>query len=234
MVAKTGVHNRALIPVGGKTMLDCVVSAFLEAPVIEQIFVVGDLPASKSYRTVGDHGGFVENLYAGLDDSGTAPLVVISTADVPFLTSEAVEDLVERGRELDAEIVYPIVPVEACYDRFPGIKRTAVKLRGGRFTGGNLILARPEFLLRQRAHIAAVYGARKSPLKIARMLGIGTVLRFAGSQTIWPGLLNIAGLERTVSRMVGGKARALISPFPEIATDIDRVEDLEAIEGLWR
>src|SRR5207248_2344003 len=129
-----------------------------------------------------------------------------------FLTPEAVQDLVERGSALGVDIIYPVVAVSDCYKRFPGIKRTAVKLREGEFTGGNLVLARPGFLVRQKEHLTQAYAARKAPIKIARMLGIGTTLRFAVSLAVWPGLMNIPLLERKVSHMVGGTARALISP----------------------
>jgi GTP:adenosylcobinamide-phosphate guanylyltransferase len=228
-IAKTGLSNRALVEIDGRTMLDRVVGALREAPSVGEVLVVGNIPASSSYRLVTDHGGFVENIFACVEAAPISDYVLISTADVPFLSSEAVEDMIQRGAVLEADIVYPVVAVSECYKRFPGIKRTAVKLREGEFTGGNLVMARPEFLTRQRDHIAQVYAARKSPLKIAGMLGVGTTLRFAVSLAVWPGIMNIPLLERRVSIMLGGTARALISTYPELATDIDKVEDLEAI-----
>jgi hypothetical protein len=38
-------------------------------------------------------------------------------------------------------------------------------------------------------------------------------------------------LERAVGRLLGGTAKAYVSPYPEIATDIDKPSDLAAIEG---
>ena len=233
-IQKTGLTNRALIEVDGKTMLQKVVEALRGASVIGQISVVSDLPGSSEYISVSDHGGFVENIFAGVEASPPCEYVLISTADVPFLTSDAVQDLVVRGAGLGADIVYPVVEVAECYRRFPGVKRTAVKLNEGEYTGGNLVLARPEFLKRQKQHLIQAYAARKSPVKIAVKLGAGTILRFVLSKAVSPVFINIPLLEGKVSGVLGGTARALISPYPELATDIDRVEDLEAIAPLSR
>lgn len=229
IAAATGVENRALIAVKGRTMLACVVEALRAAPGIGTVTVVGDLPDSTDYARVPDHGGFVENIFAGLEAAGAAEFALIATSDIPFVTADAVEDFVTRGAALDADMVYPIVPVAACYKRFPGVRRTSLALREGRFTGGNMVLVRPGFLRAQRARIAEAYAARKSPVRLALMLGLGTTLRVVSTLLGVPGLLAIPRLEASVSRLLGGSARALVSPYPEIATDIDRPDDLAAI-----
>lgn len=231
IVALTGVDNRALIPIDGRPMLSYVVRALQEARCIDGVTVVGNVPDSPDYTRVTDQGSFVENLYAGLDTADEAEYLLITTADIPFVTAAAIEDFAQRGAAMGADLLYPIVAVEKCYARFPGVKRTAVRLRGGRWTGGNMILARPSFLRQQRECISAGYLARKSPLRLALMLGFGTTLRLALSQLAWPGLLGVAQLESTVSRLLGGQVRAVVSNFPELATDIDRPGDLAAIQA---
>lgn len=232
IIAATGVDNRALIEVNGVTMLSRVVGALKNAPSVGAITVVGDLPDSENYTHVRDHGGFVENLFAGVDASEKAEYILISTADIPYITGEVVEDFIQRGRELNADIVYPVVRVEDCYKRFPGMKRTAVSIREGKFTGGNLILARPEFLQSHRARIAQAYAARKTPLRLALMLGLGATCRAAVAIMMLPKVLSITQLEQAAGRMLGGVARAYVSPYPEIATDVDKVSDLEALKEL--
>jgi GTP:adenosylcobinamide-phosphate guanylyltransferase len=229
IVAMTGVENRALIPIGGRTMLDLVVSALQESSTVAGITVVGNLPHSGHYKSVTDQGGFVENLFAGIQAAESASLVLVTTVDVPFVTAEVVGDFVVNGMKLGVDIVYPIVEVERCYERFPGVKRTAIGLKEGRFTGGNMMLMRPDFLMAHRERIASAYAARKTPVKLAGLLGLGTVFRVGLSIAGLRSALNLAALERAAGRVLGGKARAYISPFPEIATDIDRPSDLEAI-----
>jgi 2-phospho-L-lactate guanylyltransferase (CobY/MobA/RfbA family) len=238
MVALTGQTNRALAVVNGKTMLRHVVDAVACASQADglpgPITVIGDLPDDPAYTRLPDSGDFVTNILTGLKAHRDAPFVLVSTADLPFLTGAAVAEFVEAARTLaerdNADLVYPIVPLSVCYGRFPGIRRTALRLRDGEYTGGNLVLVRPEFLLTQSARIAAAYAARKSPVQLARMLGLGTLSRVVLSQKVTPRLLSVAYLATRVSLLLGGRCRALICDSAEIATDVDRPSDFEAIE----
>ena len=233
LVALTGQTVRALATVNGKTLLRHVVDAMRAAENCGPITVVGNVPPSDDYACLPDGGGFVENIFAGLNAYVDAPFVLISTSDLPFLTGESVADFIRGAAELantsGAGMIYSIVSVARCYERFPGIKRTARKLREGEFTGGNLVLARPQFMLEQRPHLAAAYAARKSPLRLAGIMGWDTIGRLLVSQLIAPGLLTLPYLEGRASRVLGGPVRAFLSDYPEVATDLDRPSDFAAI-----
>ncbi|MDS7278886.1 hypothetical protein NXG15_29740, partial [Klebsiella pneumoniae] len=82
----------------------------------------------------------------------------------------------EKMRTSGAGLVWPVIPVEKCYARFPKVKRTALKLKEGALTGGNLMLVRPQTLLPLKTHIASAYAARKSPLRLASLLGGGAIV----------------------------------------------------------
>lgn len=230
----TGQPNRALIPFHGKTMLRAVVDALSGADPGAPITVVGDVPPDEDYTSICDHGGFVENVTAGLSAISSEPFALIATSDVPFLTPESVEEFVRLGliaaQGSEIGLVWPVVRVSECYARFPGVKRTAIRLREGEYTGGNLMLVRPQALLSNSRRIADAYAARKSPLKIATMMGPGPLLRLLLSQSIAPTLLTIPYLEAQVSRILGAGARAAVSSYPEIATDLDRPSDFEAVQ----
>jgi GTP:adenosylcobinamide-phosphate guanylyltransferase len=225
MAAASGVELRALTPVLGRPMIDHVVDALRQARSLSQIVVVGDLPESP----VRDQGGFVENIYAGLDAT-QGELALIATSDIPFVTAESVDDFVAQATAAGADLVYPVVRLEDCYSRFPGLKRTAVRLKEGEFTGGNMMLARREFMESQRERLARAYALRKSPLKLAMMVGAGTTARLALSVITRQPTLSIPELEASISRVLGGTARAVISRYPELATDVDRPSDLAAAE----
>ncbi len=237
MQALTGQSNRALVTINGKTMLRHIVDALLTAGADGQplgpLAVVGDVPSDESYIGVPDAGNFVANVFAGLSQFADAPYVLIATSDLPFLTGRVAGNFARDGlahaQAHDSDIVWPIVPVHACYERFPGVKRTALKLREGEFTGGNLAIVRPGFLFTHERRIAAAFAARKSPLKLAGMLGFGTVGRLVLSQKLHPNLLTIPLLEARVGRLLGGKASAYISQDPELATDLDRPSDFKAV-----
>ena len=233
MTALTGQTNRALAVVGGRTLLDCVTAALTEADNVGPLTVVGDVPGDVRYTQIPDRGDFVANVAAGTDALPDADYLLFATSDLPFLTGAITADFVRdglaRAAQTSADIIYPIVPVAECYARFPNVKRTSLRLREGVFTGGNLMLIRPSFLRERRAWIAESYAARKSVLKIARMLGPGAILRLAVSQKMAPNLLTLAWLENRVSRLIGATGRALICHAPELATDLDRPSDFAAV-----
>lgn len=233
--ALTGQSSRALVKVHGKTMLRHIVDALRASEHIPALTVVGAMPASADYALLPDGGDFVTNVFNGVAAYADAPFVLITSSDLPFLTGENVAAFVReaqaRAQETDADIIYPIVPVAACYAQFPNVRRTSLKLREGEFTGGNMMLVRPNALLPLRQQLAEAYAARKSPLRLAAMLGPGMILRLILSQKLAPGLLTLPFLEEHVSRLIGATARALICAYPEIATDLDRPADFAAAEA---
>lgn len=235
MEAVIGHSNRALALFRGKTLLCRVVDALREADPQSAICVVGNVPEDVAYKRRPDSGEFVGNVLAGVREFEQHPFVLITTSDLPFLTGAVVADLVRQSLTIaqtsGADVLYPVVPVAACYARFPGVKRTAVRLKEGAFTGGNLMLVRPAFVLQREKRLGDLYAARKHPFRLALMLGLGTVARLALAQTLSPAFLSIPQLERSASRLLDGTARALICDMPEIATDLDRPSDFSAVSG---
>jgi len=230
MVAATGVENRALTVLGDRTMLEYVTSALRRAASVGDIYVVGDAPVGPDRHTVKGGETLLDNLMAGLraaESGAGGDRVLISTSDIPFLTPEAVEDFLARATQSGADLCCSYVPVELCYARFPDMKRTAVKLREGRMTLGNLMLVNPQFLLAHQAMISRAYAARKSPVQVARMLGAGLLTRVLLAQLFAPSLLTISALESGVGRLLGGaRAAGIRSEYPEIGADVDKPEDV--------
>jgi hypothetical protein len=95
---------------------------------------------------------------------------------MPDVTTEDLTDVVART-PIDAEIAYPIIPLAACEAKYPGVARTSLRLREGTFTGGNVAVMHTESMRRSMAQMELAYVARKSPVKLAAILGFGTLLR---------------------------------------------------------
>ena len=226
MVKATGTENRALTPLGSRSMLEYVISALAGAPSVSEIVVVGDVPNSERYTQVAPKETLLENLLAGLDAAGDGERVLISTSDIPFLTSAAAEDFLARALATGADLCCSYVPLALCLRKYPEMKRTAITLAEGKFTLGNLMLVSPKFLRAQEKVITAAYAARKSPVGIAKLLGGGLLLRMLGAQLFGPGLLPVATLEAEVSRVLGGRAVGVCSAYAEIGTDVDKPEDV--------
>jgi molybdopterin-guanine dinucleotide biosynthesis protein A len=231
-----GVANRALIPLHGRPMLDYVLDAVRGGMASHgggRLLVAGDnLPLPPDVVAVPGGDSLVDTILSGV--KALAPnetRLLIATSDIPFLTPEAVADFLTRARQTgDAQFVYPIIRAEDCRKRFPDMKRTTLRVAEGEFTGGNLALLDPGFLHREAQVIRDAYANRKKVAALAGMLGPDLVLRLLLSR-LTPRVLPIPVLERAVGRLLGGAtARAVISPFPEIGTDVDRPEDIAAAE----
>jgi len=224
--------SRAMIPLGGKTMLQWVVDALRGAPSVGRIVAVGDVSADGLDQVIAPGDDLVGNMKLGLGAVGPCDAVLMVCSDVPLLTPEAVEDFVGRAVAMDADMAYPIISKDDCARRHPELKRTYLKTGDGVFTGGNIMLLRPEFVARNWQAIQDAYAARKQIGKLARMIGIGVLIRVVVAQA-FPGALRVGALERAASRMLGGKVAAVVSCYPEIGEDVDKPSDLAAVRKMF-
>ncbi|WP_018131781.1 NTP transferase domain-containing protein [Effusibacillus pohliae] len=205
-------EGKAFARIHGKQMIDYVVEALAGASGIDNIIIVQE------------QGRLIDGVATALKQSpDPSEYLLIVTCDVPFLTSQAVEDFLDRCRS-DADLYYPIVDKRVHEQRFPGVRRTFVKLKDGTFTGGNLFLVKPAKLLPLLERVERLLELRKSPLALSAELGLRFVFSLLFSKLT--GMLTIERLESRVAELFQIDARAVISPYPEIANDIDRPDDL--------
>lgn len=223
--------GRAMVDIGGKTMLQRVVDALRGCPSISRIVAVGEVEAEGIDIVVEPGVDLIENIRCGLDRLDGAGPVLISSSDVPLLTSEAVSDFLKTALPLEVDLAYPVISRDRCESGFPGLKRTYLKTADGVFTGGNLMLARPEFLRDNWKAIADAYAARKQVFRLARMIGLQVLARCIVGQFV-PSILKLAYLEAAVSRMVNARVAVVISSYPEIGEDVDKPSDLGAVREI--
>jgi 2-phospho-L-lactate guanylyltransferase (CobY/MobA/RfbA family) len=223
--------SRAMLPIGDETMLQWVVDALRGSPSVGRIVAVGRVQADGLDEVIAPRDSLVGNMKLGLDALGPSEAVLVASADVPMLTSEAVEDFLTRARQLGADMAYPIIRKADCEARHPELRRTYLKTGDGIFTGGNIMLVRPDFVQRNWQAIQDAYDARKHVAQLARMIGLGTLLRVLIGQA-FPRMLRISALENAASRMMGGKVAAVISAYSEIGEDVDKPSDLAAVRAI--
>jgi GTP:adenosylcobinamide-phosphate guanylyltransferase len=227
---KPGTPNRALWEIHQKPMLAHVLAAVQTALPHTKILLAGDVPTPEGVVKVAG-GKTLLNGVAALENPANTRLLVV-TADIPFITPEAILDFVNNAP--DADFTYAIVPMEACKKRFPMLKRTSLRLAEGTYTGGNLVFVKPAFLQTSEQAVLQAEARRKSVIGLAQMLGGETLIRFMTS-FIAPSILTLPYLETQVSRAIGGAAvRAYISPYAEVGTDIDSEDERQIAETLLK
>jgi len=230
MVAESaGVSHRMLVPVQGEPMIVHVLRRLRRAQRLERI-LVGTPPEVRQHIPEGlvdaftDPGdSFVANLTGMAREAGPQRGLLACTGDIALITPEAVDDFVARSLECGCELGYGAVPMEDNDRMFPGGKRTAVRLREGRFTGGNIVYLAPGLVESHAPLIQRLYEDRKSPVRLARVLGLGFVLR------LLVGRLSTRALERRASQILQAQVRVIVSHYPEVGFDVDKMEDLETL-----
>ena len=225
---------KGLVPLAGKPLVEWVVDAMREAEFIAEVVVV--VPTAEDLGAWADlvdklvvgRGGFMDNVIAGTSSFREDRPVLIATGDMPLLSGEAIDDFITRSFAADAKFSYPIISRADMDTQYPGSPRTYVRVDGTEVTGGNMMLADP-LLVRRNAEVGqSLFGARKSPLAMARILGWRFVLKLA------VGRLDVAELEATMARVLGGPTSAIRTPFASIGVDVDKAADVELTERILR
>jgi GTP:adenosylcobinamide-phosphate guanylyltransferase len=232
MIAATGVENRALLELEpGRTMLSYIVEALEKSEQVRAVYIVGDVPPIGSAVIVSPGESLLDNLLKGIEAASTDSSIPVLTAtsDAPFINTSAVDDFLSAALAVNADFCYPIIPMDAYVGEFAGAKRTTLKLKDGCFTGGNLMLIRPERMIQNKAAITSAYKARKDVLALGKMLGLGFLVKIIVSQTISPNFLTVAELEAGIARLLGdgATAKAIITTHPSIGADVDKPSDVE-------
>ncbi len=220
MAADAGVEAKALVPLAGKPMGAYVLEALRSCAPVGRIVYVG--PVNVRLRGLYDVSvpagrRLVDSLALGvgaaLAQAPEARLLVL-TADIPWVTSDGLAAFIDAVP--DADLVYPAVTEAASSAQFPHQRRTYVRLREGRVTGGNAVLIAPAAVPKLLPLIDAAFRARKNPLALAGLFGVDVLL------ALLLGTAGIGQLERRLERMSGIHARALVTDDAALAADVDR------------
>lgn len=223
---------KGLVPVLGRPMAEWVVETLLASESVDRVAVVipDDADVSPWLRqhasVVVRDGRFIDNVFAGIDSFGDGRASLVTTGDIPALTTAAVDDFVARASAAGADFAYPLVPEDDMLAQFPGSKRTFVRIVGGRVTGGNVSLLSPELVARNRDIGQRLFDTRKSPVAMARVVGLPFVVKLA------LGRLRPVDVERRMERLLGGRCAAITTSHASIGADVDKPVDLGVVEGV--
>lgn len=224
------VRIKGLVPVAGKPMVEWVVSALRAADTVGGIAVV--VPTAENLgpwvdladKIVVSDQRFADNIFAGVDSFRSDRPTLVTTGDLPALTPEAVDDFVTRSIERFADFSYPLVSEHDMHEQFPGSKRTFVRIVDGRVTGGNMAVLSPALVARNRDMGQRLFETRKSPVAMARVLGLGFVVRLV------TGHLRPSDVERKMAELLGGTCVALRTSHASIGADVDKPIDVVVAE----
>jgi GTP:adenosylcobinamide-phosphate guanylyltransferase len=225
---------KALLEMNGRTMLERVVDALQSARQIEDVVVVGlGSDMGQTFKRPVHHlpgqGNLIANTIAGinwvLQQKPDTQVVFLSSADIPLLTGEIVDAVIDMCRPFDYGLYYNFITRETMEARFPGSKRTFTKLKGVEVAGGDLGIIKPNALLNNPDLWDALSNARKNAWQIAREVGLMVLLKLLTRR------LSIPDIERLATRLTGEPAKVLLNPYAEMGMDGDKPHQVDMLRA---
>lgn len=224
------ISNKALLKLKDKYMIEYIINTLRKSALIEKIAVVG--PKEQLTTIIGDKVDYiiegtdsiVTNGLMALEKFSNDKQVLITTSDIPMLTVEALEDFINKSLAAQADLCYSVVDKRVNDEKYPEVKRTYARLWEGQFTGGNIFLFNPAAADRCKTFVEQMLEYRKSPAKMAMVLGFGFLLRMAF------GILTISAVQKKCEKLLGIKGAVIISEYPEVGNDVDKISDIQFVE----
>ena len=228
VAAYGGATHKALIKLGGRTLL-CRVAVALRDAGAARICVVSSHPDVRAeakvldVEVVDEQPGPSLSVAAAGAHLGT-PLLV-TTADHALLEGAWVSRfLADVPTDADvAALVAARATVEAAA---PGTQRTWIKLTDGHWSGCNLFYFANARSLAVVDLWRRVEAERKHPWRQARILGTGTLFRYAF------GMLSMTEVAARLGARAGVKAAIVQTPYGLAAVDVDKPADLDLVRGI--
>jgi GTP:adenosylcobinamide-phosphate guanylyltransferase len=230
--AYAGVPHKGLIELEGRTLLARVLEALQEAgasrivissSVPEIAAAAAALPLRAEVRVVPASDSPSLSVSQAADSVGT-PLL-LTTIDHALLQPQWVREFIADTPE-SADIAVLVASERVVQAAAPGTRRTYLRFSDGRYSACNLFLLRTPRALNAVALWRRVEAHRKTPWKIAGLLGPRMLLGYA------LGLLALDGAVRLLGAKAGLTAAAVRTRFGLAAIDVDKPADLDLVRRL--
>jgi CTP:molybdopterin cytidylyltransferase MocA len=228
VAAYAGVPHKALIRLTGETLLARVHAALTVAGA-GRIAVVSSHPdvraeaARLGAEILDEASGPSISVKAAAVALG--PPLLITTADHPLLQPDWVTAFLAQV-PADADVAALAVRREAVEAAVPGAQRTWIHLADGDWKGCNLFWLANDRALGVVDLWRRVEAERKHPLRMARILGPGILLRYA------TGRLRLNDAARRLGQMAGAQAAIVETPHGLASVDVDKPADLDLVRRI--
>jgi molybdopterin-guanine dinucleotide biosynthesis protein A len=227
-----GAPNKAFVPIAGVPLVARTIASLRSSPHVGRILAVAPVSAHDDPALAGaderraDGASITESLRSGLRGLSPDDLALVSASDLPILTRSAIDEFVALADASGADLVYACVERATHVAAYPEVPHTWARLRDGIYCGGGCAALRPRALDSLARLLGRLGAARKNPLRLAGVFGVGTLARYA------LGRLTVADAERRASELLGMRAVAARCTHAEIAVNVDRVSDVALAERL--
>ncbi len=232
LYSETKGHNKALLEVAGKPMVQWVLDALSAAKTIDNVIVVGltekaGLTCKKPVHYISNQGRMLDNFRAGVRKSlelgKTSKHVLFVSADIPAINGEMVDWVVNTAMKTDDDIYYNVIQREVMEKRFPESNRTYTRLKGMEVCGGDMNVARAKLVVAEDESglWEKISNSRKSPLKQAALIGFDTLFLLLFRQ------LTLEMAVEKITKKLNITGQVFVCPYAEVGMDVDKPHQLE-------
>ncbi len=224
--AQIGSPYRALAPLGPNRtpllahVLDTLRAAVPDARIIcvAPEVVAKIVAGADLWLPVGGSGP--ENMRLGLRHADPSQPTLLCASDLPLLTVSAVRDFADACRA-DADLTVGLVHAESYLSAFPDAPPSefTTLTETGPITLAGLFGVRPDLLTRRAALFDTLFAARKSPWRLARIVGPKIAWQLA-TRT-----LTLSTLTERAEHLLGGSVQIIDNADPALAYDTDTLDD---------
>jgi len=227
-------HSKAMLDVAGKPMIQWVLDALCASQKVDNIIIMGmteksGLISSKPTYYLANEGRMLANIIAGIQKTvelnPKAEYALIVSSDIPALTGEMVDWLVTEIEATPAEIYYGVIPRKVMEKRFPDSHRTWTHLKDMDVCGADINATHVRMATEHLDTWEELIGKRKSPLKQAATIGLGTLLLMVLRQ------LTLSDVAKRVAARIGIRGKVIVWPWAEAGMDVDKPHQLEIMRA---
>lgn len=228
----TNGDSKAMVDVAGKPMIQWVLDALGNARHVDNVIIIGlspkvDITCKKPMHFISNQGRMLANIVAGVEKSleldPKTEYVLVASSDIPGITAEMVDWLIETCMATRQDIYYGVVPREVMETRYPGSNRTYTKLKDIQLCGADMHITHVSMATEHLDMWEELIGNRKSPLKQAATIGFGTLLKVATRS------ITLADLVDVITKRLGITGQPILWDHAEPGMDVDKPHQLELL-----
>ncbi|MBN2149418.1 MAG: nucleotidyltransferase family protein [Anaerolineales bacterium] len=230
--------SKALVDLNGKAMVQWVLDALSGSDHVERVVVIGldlgeaeqaQITCAKPLTFEPTHGGMLQNIVHGIEkvtqiNPASRPVLLVS-GDIPGITPEIVSWVIDTALQSDDDIYYHLVRREVMEKRYPGSRRSYIKLKDVEVCGGDMNVVQTKIISSNREIWERLVESRKNALKQAAILGFDTLFLLALR------LITLQEAVERVSRRLKIRGRGVLCPYAEVAMDVDKPHQLELMRA---
>lgn len=225
---------KAMVDIAGKPMIQWVIDAISRASKIDHLVVIGlpelgGVTCSKPTTFLANQGDMLANIKAGVDEvrkiNPECEYALIAASDVPAVTPEMVDWLVQAVEESGADLIYNVISRDVMDQRYPNSRRTFTRVKDLELCGGDINALRLSATFQLTSIWEKLIASRKNPFRQAGILGLNVLLGF---------LFRIDTLEvlaQKISKRLGVTGKVLRCPYAELGMDVDKSHQLEMMRA---